>query len=111
MIPGAVSVPLAKDHTGLRIDAAGVLGRIAHVSGELQKLYNDDDQADPAAVAEVVRRNLPVLEPVVVGELLRLLRLTADAFYGGDLTAPDAFFQLWCLDAERKLVDDAREAS
>lgn len=64
-------VPLAKEHTGMRISAEGILLR--------------------------VRGNLKF----GALEMARHLRETARRFYAGDLSVVDEFLQLYCLDEAR----------
>lgn len=70
---------LAKKHTGMRISANGVLGRIR--DGRYYKELNFG-----------------------CGEMLRHLEEMATRFYAGDLKAVDEFLQLYDLDDNRPSV-------
>ena len=67
---------LSPPHTGMRISASGVLGRIR--DGQNSKGLN-----------------------FVCGEMLRHLEQMATLFYSGDIQAVDEFLQLYGLDDER----------
>ena len=67
---------LAEKHTGIKISAHGVLGRI-----------RDDRAFDELRFG--------------CGEMLRHLEEMATRFYSGDIKAVDEFLQLYCLDDER----------
>lgn len=67
---------LAPKHTGMRISARGVLGRIRD------------------------GKHYPELN-FGCGELLRHLEEMATRFYSGDIKAVDEFLQLYALDANR----------
>lgn len=67
---------LAPKHTGMKISASGVLGRIR--DGKYYKELNYG-----------------------CGEMLRHLQEMATRFYAGDVKAVDEFLQLYCLDEQR----------
>lgn len=69
-------VPLAQDHTGMRVDAFGILGRIR--DGRYFKELNFG-----------------------CGEMLRHLGELASRYYAGDIAVVDEFLQLYNLDDER----------
>ena len=70
------AVPLAPTHTGMRISASGILGRIAN-GGYWQGLNYG------CAV------------------MLEHLEQMAQRYYSGDVAAVDEFLQLYCLDHHR----------
>jgi hypothetical protein len=71
------SVILAKKHTGMRISANGLLGRIAHGSR-----VEDGDR-------------------FMLGELLRHMNELGKRYYAGDAKVVDEFLQLYCCDKDR----------
>jgi hypothetical protein len=74
-------VPLAKKHTGMRIDASGVLlrvgGRLKFGAQEMHKHLNE----------------------------------MAQRFYSGDITVVDEFLQLYCLDEHRPKNESSNNVS
>jgi len=74
---------LAAKHKGMMISASGVLGRIR----------------DKWKVEPHMRYGC--------GEMLRHLTEMVERFYGGDVKAVDEFLQLYCLDVNRPIFDDA----
>ena len=68
---------LAEKHTGMRISASGILGRIK--------------------TGWKVDRSLRF----GCGEMLKHLEQMADRFYSGDIKVVDEFLQLYCLDNKR----------
>jgi len=71
--------PLAKKHTGMRIDCEGALTRIQR-RAKLQRSNGD------AFVCE---------------ELLRHLKVMSTEYYAGNIAIVDEFLQLYCLDDAR----------
>ena len=68
---------LGPKHKGMRISAAGLLGRISR-GGKVDKGQR-----------------------YVLGVMLQHLEATARRFYAGDVKAIDEFLQLYCLDDNR----------
>ena len=68
---------LAEKHTGMRVSANGLLGRIAD------------------------GRRVEKHQRVFCGELLNNLEEMAGRYYSGDASVVDKFLQLWCLDDKR----------
>jgi hypothetical protein len=68
---------LAENHTGMKVSAAGLLGRISRGS-----LVTEDNR-------------------YTIGEMFRNMEEVASRFYAGDIKAVDEFFQLYCLDDDR----------
>lgn len=76
MKPFVAELLLAKTHTGSRISAEGILGRIR--DGRYYKELN-----------------------FACGSMLEHLEQMASEFYSGDARAVDEFLQLYMLDGER----------
>jgi hypothetical protein len=74
---------LAAKHSGMRVSAEGVLGRIRDGSS----LCRGDEQADGTRY--------------MVGEMLKHLFEVAERYYAGDMAVVDEFLQLYCLDDDR----------
>jgi hypothetical protein len=80
-------VPLAPKHTGMRVSASGILGRIAKgwgVDGSLR--YGCEG-------------------------MLEHLRELSRRYYAGDVAAVDEFLQIYCLDEGRAAAVAAQEAA
>lgn len=75
--------PLAKKHTGMRVDHSGILGRIAGGC----KVRQD--------------------QRWMCGEMDKHLMEMANRFYAGEISAVDEFLQLYCLDDDRPKTEMA----